>query len=516
LVTAAIARTNDVTPVLIVGGGPVGLSMAIGLRRQGIDCTVVERHTSTLDFPKGRLVSVRTMEILREWGVARDLEAAALPRSESLFVFSGAALLAEEFQRSGVDPAFGTVSPTEKLLCDQMAMEGVLLDHARALGADIRFSTTLVGFNQDDGSVSAELADNTERVSTLRADWVVAADGAHSDVRAGLGLERSGSGRHGAAVSIYFRAPLGKRMTGRTAGRYDLSNIPGASVLVVDNNERWLIIRTYDPAAESTDTFTREWALDLARRAVGDPTVPVDIVGIKCWEASTLVADRYRDRRIFLAGDSAHVVTPIGGLGMNCGIADAHNLAWKLAAVISGWATARLLDTYESERRPVAIATAEASKGAARPPATGHGVILGYSYDSTVIVPDDTAKPIPDDAVNDYLPTARPGHRAPHLWLDATKTRSTLDLFGTGFVVLTDRVGEASIRTLLASPSVGRMPVRVVALEHPSWSNHYGVKSGGAVAVRPDGHVSSRHLDQRAAEAGLLDSLLQASGHPQA
>ena len=244
--------------------------------------------------------------------------------------------------------------------------------------------------------------------------------------------------------------------------------------------------------------------------------MPIDIVGIKCWEALTLVADRYRDRRIFLAGDSAHVVTPIGGLGMNCGIADAHNLAWKLAAVISGWATPRLLDTYESERRPVAIATAEASKGAARPPATGHGVILGYSYESTAIVPDGTAKPIPDDPVNDYAPTARPGHRAPHLWLDTAQTRSTLDLFGTGFVVLTDTAGEASVRTLLASPRAGRMPVRVVAVEHPSWTSRYGVKPGGAVAVRPDGHVSSRHLDQRATEAGLLVSLLQASGHPQA
>ena len=489
--------------------------MAIGLRRLGIDPVVVERHPSTLDFPKGRLVSVRTMEILREWGIDRDLEAAALPREESLFIFSGASLLADTFERTGQGAQALAASPTQRLLCDQMVMEEVLLDHVRALDVDLRFSTNLLSFTQGPGSVIAELTDDSGRRFSLEAEWMVAADGARSDTRTALGFERSGSGRHGSAVSIYFRAPLGERMSGRTAGRYDLASIPGASVLVVDNDRRWLIIRPYDPEVESPDRFTHDWAHDLARRAIGDPGIPVEIVGIKFWETSTLVADSYRDRRVLLAGDAAHVVTPIGGLGMNCGIADAHNLAWKLAAVISGWATARLLDTYESERRPVAIATAEASKGAARPPATGHGVILGYSYDSTAIVPDGTPERIFADPVNDYVASARPGNRAPHYWLDEAQTSSTVDLFGKRFTVLTDKLGEPLVTAAIAQPSLlGQVPVRVVALDDQSWNDQYGVKAGGAVVVRPDGHVSSRHFDRRSTEADLIESLRQATGHP--
>ena len=506
--------TTDATPVLIVGAGPVGLCMAIGLRRRGIDCTVVERHPSTLDFPKGRLVSVRSMEILREWGLERDVEAAGLPRDDSLFIFSAASLLADEFQRSGWATTAHAPSPTQPLLCDQMAMEEVLLTHARALGADLRFSTTLSGFEQDDGAVIAELTDgDSGRTSTLRADWMVAADGARSSVRAALGFERSGSGRHGFAVSIYFHAPLGERMAGRTAGRYDVADTPRATVLVVDNDLRWLIIRNRDPEVEPTEMFTPEWALDLARRAVGDPTVPIEIVGIRCWESVTLVADRYRDRRIFLAGDAAHVTTPIGGLGMNCGIADVHNLAWKLAGVIGGWAAPGLLATFESERRPVGVATAEASRGAARPPATAHGVVLGYAYESPAIVPDGTPAPTLRDPVNEYVPGARPGHRAPHLWLDPEEHQSTLDLFGAGFVVLTDAAGHAPAVRALGRTSVRRIPVRVVVPDNPQWSDLYGVGPGGTVVVRPDGHVASRHADQIATKARLEESVLRASGH---
>jgi 2-polyprenyl-6-methoxyphenol hydroxylase-like FAD-dependent oxidoreductase len=512
-----ITRTTatEATPVLIVGAGPVGLCMAIALRRRGIDCTVVECHPSTLYFPKGRLVTIRSMEIFREWGFDRALEAAGLPRDESLFVFSAQSLLAPAFERSGRPNAAMTdaISPTERLLCDQMAMEAVLLVHAQELGADLRFSTTLAAFDQDDLGVGAELVDAlTGQRTTLRADWMIAADGARSTVRTALGFERSGSGRHGAAVSIYFHAPLGARMSGRTAGRYDLTDLPGASVMVVDNDERWLIIRNYDPTLESSDLFTSEWALALARRAIGDPTVPIDIVGVQCWESFTLVADRYRAGRVFLAGDAAHVTTPIGGLGMNCGVADVHNLAWKLAGVIDGWAPPGLLDTYEPERRPVAAASAEASRGAARPPAATHGIVLGYAYESAAIVPDGTDPPIVDDTVNDYVPTARPGHRAPHLWLDREKAHSTLDLFGDGFVLLTDETSRANGEATLIEARAAGIPVRLIAPDSPKWRDVYGISRGGTVLVRPDGHVAARHA-HLATKAELTSGLLQASGH---
>lgn len=511
---ADVTTSTHASRVLVVGAGPVGLCMAIGLRRRGIACTVVERHATTLDFPKGRLVSVRTMEVLREWGLARAVEAAGLPRDESLFIFSGTSLLAPEFSRVGlanqetVDP----LSPEQRLLCDQMAMEAVLLDAARALGADVRFSTELTGFDQDEDGVTAMLAGADGADTQVRAEWMVAADGARSGVRAALGVDRAGPGRHGRGVSIYFRAPLGERMVGRTAGRYDLAAIPNASVMVVDNDERWLIICASDPSTESPDQFDDAWALELIHRAIGDPTVPVEVVGVRVWESFALVADRYQVGRTFLVGDAAHVTTPIGGLGMNCGVADVHNLAWKLGAVLDGWAELSLLGTYEAERRPVGLATVEASTGAARPPAPASGAVLGAAYVSDAVAPDGTEPPIVADAVNDYVPTARPGHRAPHLWMDADTDRSTLDLFGDQFVVLAGPAAQAAAEAQVRAASAAGIPVRVVAIEGDRWQEAYGVGSAGAVVVRPDGHVAARSRDVGAAGTDLGAQLLRACG----
>jgi putative polyketide hydroxylase len=329
-------------------------------------------------------------------------------------------------------------------------------------------------------------------------------------MRARLGIERHGPGVVGAAVSVLIDANLGDRVSDRRSGLYRLSGLPGGTLAAVDNDRRWLLIYGYDPAVEPHESFTDSRFRELARQAIGDPALEVAIVGHRYWQPTALVSDSYRRGRIFLAGDAAHVTTPIGGLGMNCGIGDVDNLAWKLAGVISGWADETVLDTYQPERQPVAELTVEASLGRARPPAPVDGLVLGMIYESDAICTDGTAPPEPQDPVGDYIPVARPGHRAPHMWLDDDNRTSTLDLFGDTFALLTGPEGSAWRLTPEAETGV---PLRVHEIADGRWQKHYGIGPDGAVLVRPDGHVAWRAVHQPSTPTDLSDALNRAVGH---
>jgi putative polyketide hydroxylase len=489
--------------------------MAIGLRHFGVTCAVVERHDSTLDFPRGRGVTLRTMEIFRQWGLEDDVAAAGLPRDKSLFVFAGNSLTATDFTRVGLPPGNDeAVSPTRRLICDQQAMEVVLRRAAIDLGADVRFGTVCDRWSVDDDGVVGELTDTSRNeAAKVRARWMVAADGARSSVRESLGIGRSGPGVVSQSISILFEADLGPRMSDRLSAMYRVADLPGGTVLSVDNDRRWLLVYAHDRAVEAAASFTDDRCVELARTAVRDPAVGVRVVGAKLWESTVLVADRYRSGRLLLAGDAAHVVSPVGGLGMNCGIADAHNLAWKLAGVVAGWAAPALLESYEFERRPVAIDTGAASLGPARVPAPVHGIVLGYRYESPVIVADGSTPPVVADPVNDYVPTGGPGHRAPHLWLDASESSSTLDLFGSAFVMLTSAAGNSVADEIRRTTEATSIPLNHHVVDHARWPEIYDVSSDGGVLIRPDGHVAwrSRH---RVAGAGadLRSALLTAAG----
>lgn len=487
------------TSVLIVGGGPVGLSTAIGLRRFGVECVLVERHPSTLDFPKGRRVTIRTMEIFRQWGLEDAVTAVALPREESLFAYRGETLLGDDFKRAGLGGAITTHSPTNEVVCSQELLEPVLCRYARAAGADVRFATRLIDFSKGADGVTAQLADlDAGERTTVRAEYLVAADGARGDTRSTLGIRCSTAGELGEWVSIRLEADLADRVSDRRSGVYWLSKPrTGAAFAAVDNERQWLLLVPRDREAEPQESFTEERCEALAREAIGDPRITLWITGVRFWTATARVADHFAAGRVFLAGDAAHLTTPIGGLGMNCGIADAHNLAWKLAGVLSGWAGPALLDSYEPERAPVARHCAQASLGAARPPKLVDGLVLGAAYQSDAVTPDGSDAPEPADALADYEPTARPGHRAPHLWLERDGKRcSTLDLWGEWFTLVVGQAGkevaEASVRGIEAPLRCHVIGERTDSPIPSTTSLTYGIGTDGAVLVRPDGHVAWR------------------------
>src|SRR5215468_889832 len=459
--------TSADTPVLVVGAGPVGLSAAILLARHGVKALVVERHASTTNHPKSRAVLTRTMEILRPWGVEGDLRAQALPAGAFRFIWIES-LAGREIGR--VEPPNrdvpGPNSPNYICIVAQDAFESQLRHHAESYREiELSFATELIELDQDAQGATATLRDRRsgER-RTVRASYVIAADGASSRVREALSVAMLGPGELDHNINIHFRAELAPWVRARPAVGY-ISCMGNGTLLWAHGTDRWLILRAFQPAkGERPEDFTPQRCLELARAAIGIPDLPVELVNIAFWTRSAQVAQRFQVGRVFLAGDAAHRFPPTGGFGANTGIQDVHNLAWKLAAVLHGWSQPSLLQTYDEERRPIAQANTEFSViNGNRWAATQQAIIsgdsaavaqalkeqvkhldsvgqdLGFHYASAAIIGDDSSAPTIDSQT--YVPNARPGARAPHFWLrriaPGSGVISTLDLFEREFTLLT-------------------------------------------------------------------------------
>ncbi|MFJ5917133.1 FAD-dependent oxidoreductase [Streptomyces ardesiacus] len=382
-------RTHRV-PVLVVGGSLVGLSMSVFLGRLGVRHTLVERHAGTSIHPRGRGNNVRTMEIFRVAGAEPDIRRAAATLADNHGILQTPTLAGDagEWLFKQIDPGNGLArfSPSSWCLCSQNDLEPELLTHAAALGGDLRFGTEMLSFEADaDGVTAIVKSRETGEHTTIRADYLVAADGPRSPVREQLGIGQSGPGDLFHNVSITFRS---RRLADVVGDRRFIvcyltdENADGA-LLPVDNRENWVFHAPWHPdQGETVEDFTDERCAAHIRRAVGDPGLDVEITGKAPWHAAQRVARSYRSGRVLLAGDSAHEMSPTGAFGSNTGIQDAHNLAWKLAAVLEGWAGEALLDTYDTERRPVAEATSaraahrsveHSHPGFAPPPVLGGG-----------------------------------------------------------------------------------------------------------------------------------------------
>ncbi|MFJ9584170.1 FAD-dependent oxidoreductase [Streptomyces acidicola] len=533
-------RATASVPVLIVGGSLVGLSTSVFLGRLGIEHMLVERHAGTSMHPRGRGNNVRTMEIFRTAGLEARIREAAAALAGNDGVLQVDTLAGSTRRWIIRDISAGTdvsrVSSSNWCLCSQNDLEPVLLSRARRQGGDIRFGTEMLSFTQGREGVQARMRRrDTGETYTVNADFLVAADGPRSSTRKFLGIDQSGPGDLFHNVSITFRSKKLKDCIGEKpfVVCYITDPIGEGALLPVDNEERWVIHVPWHPdSGESLEDFTDERCVAHIRAAAGIPDVDVEITGKAPWHASSRVADSYGMGRVFLAGDSAHEMPPTGAFGSNTGIQDAHNLAWKLAAVLRGWAGRPLLDTYQQERRPTALATiARACLQAVEEqhpgfspeerrnndPADIMTVALCYRYASNAVVGASMERSVVPET---FELGGEPGSRAPHMWITREGVRiSTLDLYERSFVLLSGPRGHAWRDAADRASGTLGVPVDaylvgsgrdcdLVPEPDADWGKVHGTAEDGAVLVRPDGCVAWRaHAGMPHAERELTNVL---------
>jgi len=537
------------TPVLIVGAGPIGLALAGDLAWRGTENWLVERSDGLITQPKMDMVGIRTMEFARRWGIADWVRNSPYPRDypqDNVYLES---LTGFEFGREVIpckdEEPTPPQSPEKRERCPQDMFDPIMQRFVKQYPqVTLKYRTELTGFVEHEDCVRATLRDlESGETYEVEADYLVGADGGASFVRQTAGIQMTGQPVLTHTVNIIFRtANLPSLHDKGKAYRFIFIGPEGTwlTIVAINGKDRWrMSIVGDDTKREYGEAEIRA----LILRAVGRD-FDFEIESVMPWVRRELVADSYGTKRVYLAGDAAHLMSPTGGFGMNTGMGDAVDLAWKLDGVIKGWAAPGLLASYEAERRPVAQHNVSESSGNLKlmleprktpPPAeifmpgAEHdaaraeygkwygdlmkrewytiGIHLGYSYaNSPAVIPDGT--PAPQQETARYIQTSSPGARAPHVWL--ADGRSTLDLFGKAFVLL--RLGKdapSGDRLATAAQAVG-MPFEVVELDEPAAIEAYERK---LVLVRPDGHSCWRG-DQEPADASLVIDVVRGARTP--
>ncbi|KAK4147654.1 FAD binding domain-containing protein [Dichotomopilus funicola] len=543
-------------PVLIVGAGPVGLALALDLGRRGVRTTIVERGPPTGTgelLAKASVINERTMEFCRLQGIRDEVAHSGFPEDlpgDTVFCtgFGPGGKLIGQLPMPSAETRELPEQCCEMLQrCPQFLFDPIFAKAVARQGmTDVRYGVELLKCEEDTTGVTCFLKkrSQTKDHEQVRAQYVVACDGAGSVVRKALGIPFEGKDL-GYTLSVIVKVDLAKYHTFPAGERY----------LFIGPESTWANFTTLDgrllwrfTVVGSGQKLPDPAAFDMhavLRRALGRDDAEYELMRVLQWRRSQFTAARYHSggkspARIFLAGDAAHTMSPTGGHGLNTGIGDISDLSWMLAAQLAGWGGPRLADAYEAERRPIALRNGAGStknfalwtdrvgrdklledtpEGAAQRKALGErmagnmrqefqalGLALGYSYAGagsfaagaavagshpgvSLIVPDGSGAP-PDEP-DVYVQTARPGHRAPHVWLE--DGRSTLDLFGGDFVLLrlgddSDDVGDGYERVVMAAKKVG-MPVEVVRIDNKKVAELYERR---LVLVRPDGMVAWR------------------------
>jgi len=451
-------ETPDI-PVLVVGAGPAGLTAAGALARLGVQTLIVERRPELSSLPRATSVSTRSMELFRSWGLEDEVRAGGVDVEWQLWTCR---TLAESAVGTAIPIGLPTreqssmISPSSPACVPQDHLEPVLLRHLLTQGGRAELGVETIGVETVGDGLVATLRDvATQSVRRVRARYVIAADGAHSRVRTALGIAMHGPDRLAEAGSAVFRAPLWELLGDRRYGIYDIALPEAAGVMLpAGPGGRWLYGTVWQPGERDGAELTEERFAELIRLAAGVPDLQPQIERTGLFTFAAQLAERFRQGNAFLIGDAAHRVTPRGGTGMNTAIQDGYDLGWKLGWVLNGWAGESLLDSYESERRPVAEHNVERS-------ADPFG-----------------SRRNPQGEVHADL-----GGRIPHVRVPQDDGLvSTLDMLGPGYTLFTAGTGAP-----IHEPSAAGAPVAVRRVD-PVVARALGVPGGGALMVRPDGY----------------------------
>jgi 2-polyprenyl-6-methoxyphenol hydroxylase-like FAD-dependent oxidoreductase len=518
-------------PVLIVGAGAGGLATSALLAKHGVRSLLVEKRREVFIYPKARNLSFRSLEVLRGLGVGDEVHAVA--QGVSAMVVKPALNSTQEEEPldfGALFSPFDGLSPEPSVqYCPQSRSEPILLAATRRHGNDVRYATELSSFDQDASGVTAVVRNlDSGDSETVRADYLVAADGTHSVVSNRLGVTTSGYGALPIfVIFVYFRGPWRKFIPHLGDGdAVQVKNAEVDGIFVVAQGDVGMFITTYFPDRGLTAAqFTPQRCRELVLTAVGEP-IDIQVIDVASWQPYEQVADQFQSERAFLVGDSAHTMPAFKAGGANVAIQSAHNLAWKLAAVIGGQARPALLDTYYAERHPVGRFSARQSltgptlgfldlddRGPGLPAEEERplfAMLAGYRYHSAAVVDDDTDAADPDAVVLVEELHGQPGTRVPHAWVRCGEARvSTLDLLGPGFTLLTGDGGgdwieaaDSASAALGVAINVHRIGTSGDAVDTEGrWAAVTGLAPDGALLVRPDDFVGWR-ADKLPADPG--------------